>query len=308
MRQTINNSHVEGYVFSHTLQARVSRKGVPFIMGDLNVATDDSATNVVSVHFSYVTETYKSGNPNQTYAFLMEVIDGKVPTYETSGTGATKVRIDGDVEVNDFVTRDGEMASPKRLGGRFVHTMVNAIGEHPATFDADMLIAGTSEKEFEGEDPYLTLRGYFFDFRGGLLPVELNVKSKNGIAYFEGQDISNSNPLFTHIKGEVVSSTIETRHEEESAFGDPIINVTTRNVRSWDVIWASAEPYEFGEDGVLTKEELKTKLAEREEYLAKVRQDHEEYQARRNGGQNFKAAAKPAPAASVDDDDDDFPF
>lgn len=305
MRQTINNSHVEGYVFSHTLQARVSKKGVPFIMGDLNVATNDKATNVVPVHFTYVTETFKSGNANPTYALLMELIDGKVPTYETNGINATKVRIDGDVEVNDFVTRDGEMASPKRLSGRFVHTMANSIGEHPATFDADMLIAGTSEKEFEGEEPYLALRGYFFGYRGDLIPIELNVKSKGGIAYFEGQDISNANPLFTHIKGEVVSATIETRTEEESAFGDPVVNVTTRNVRSWDVIWASAEPYEFGEEGVLTKDELKTKLAEREEYLAKVRQDHDEYQARRNGGQSFKAVA---PVTSANDDDDDFPF
>lgn len=308
MRSNLNNSvHVEGYVFSHTLRNRVSRKGVPFIMGGLDIATDDQGSNVVPVHFSYVTKTYaKSGKPNQTYALLDALIADSSRTFEACGKDAMKVRVDGDVEVNDFVTREGEMASPKRIRGSFVHQMTNSIAENPATFDVDMLIAAATEREVEDGDDYMNLRGYVFNFRGDLLPVDFNIRSKGGMLYFGNQDISNSNPLFTHVKGNIVSATIETRKEEESAFGEPIVNVTTRNVRTWDVTWAAAEPYEFGDGGDLSKDELKQKLVEREEHLAQVKKEHDEYQASRDGGQFF--ASKPAATEAVSDDDDDDEF
>ena len=70
----------------------------------------------------YVTPVFsKSGKPNTTYSFLEQIIDEN-NTYEMKGTEATKIRITGDVECNDFVTREGEMASPKRIRGGFAHS------------------------------------------------------------------------------------------------------------------------------------------------------------------------------------------
>lgn len=312
----INNTHVEGYVFSHTLQKRVSKKGVTYIAGDINVATVDDFTNVVPVHFTYVTETFKSGKPNPTFELLTEIIEsGSVKTAENCGKDALKVRIDGDVEVNDFVTREGEMASPKRVHGSFAHAMTNEIAEHPATFDVDMLIANVAEREFEN-DSYVTLRGYVFNFRGEALPVEFNVRSEGGMNYFLDQEVSNKNPMFTHIKGEIVSQAIVNETVEESAFGESIVRKSIRNLRTWDVTWAAVEPYEWDDDSTMTKKEFKQKLDEREEHLAEVKRNHDEYQASRNGGQNF-AAAKKSPKVEQkveiasddeDDDDDEFPF
>lgn len=308
----INNTHVEGYVFSHTLQKRVSKKGVTYIAGDINVATVDDFTNVVPVHFTYVTETFKSGKPNPTFELLTELIDsGVTKTAENCGKDALKVRIDGDVEVNDFVTRDGEMASPKRVRGSFAHAMTNDIAEHPATFDVDMLIANVAEREFEN-DSYVTLRGYVFNFRGDALPVEFNVRSEGGMNYFLDQEVSNKNPMFTHIKGEIVSQAIVNETVEESAFGESIVRKSIRNLRTWDVTWAAVEPYEWDDDSTMTKKEFKQKLDEREEHLAEVKKNHDDYMASRDGGQNFatKTAVKQPVAVVEDDEDDDdeFPF
>lgn len=307
MKQTTNAVHVEGYVFSHALQNRVSKKGVPFIMGDLNIATNDDFTNVVPVHFTYVTETFaKSGKPNPTYDLLMSIIDaGGSNTAEACGQSALKVRIDGDIEVNDFVTRDGEMASPKRIRGSFVHAMTGSIAEHPATFDADMVIGQVVERENEDSNDYATLHGYVFNFRGDALPVDLNVRSQTGIDYFLDQEVSNKNPLFTHLRGEIVSQSIVHETTEESAFGDPIVHKVTRNLRTWDVTWASTEPYEFGEEGVLTAKELKQKVDDREEHLAEVKKNHDDYMAARDGGQNFLAPKTTSKSVVVDDFDDD---
>lgn len=315
-----NAAHVEGYVFStDRLAQRVSKKtGTPFINGTVNIATDDKGTNVVPVFFRYVTETFqKSGKPNPAWEILSALIDHEgSDTFEVASTSALKVRIDGSVATNDFVSRDGEVVSPKRVEGQFMHIMTNAISDNPATFDIDMLIANAAEREVEDGDDFVNLRGYVFNYRGDVLPVDVNVRSKGGMDYFIDQDISNKNPLLTHIKGSIVSQAITKETTEESAFGDPVVHKVVRNVRSWDVTWAAVEPYEWDDESTITKKEFKQKLDEREERMAEVKRNHDEYQANRNGGQNFaavKESPKTAPKTEVktdtdDDDDEAWPF
>lgn len=313
MQKTVNNVNVNGYVFSHTLQNRVSKKnGTPFIMGDINIATDEDATNVVTVHFSYVTETFgKSGKPNPTYPILQELIDNDGPTYEHCGKQAMKLRVAGNIENNDFVTRDGEIASPKRIGGSFVHKM-NDMTNAGATFDVDMLIAGVTEREVEDGDDYANLRGYVFNYRGDAVAVDFNIRSQGGIDYFVGAEVSNSSPMFTHINGEIVSQALVNHVELESAFGEPLVREVVRNIRSWDVTWAAVEPYEFGDESVLTKKELKQKIEDRNTHLAEVKKNHDEYMANREGGHSFaspsKSAVKVSEPAANNDDDDEFDF
>ena len=78
-----NKTHIEGYVYQHTLEKKVSgpnsnNPGTEFISGNLDVLTDNAGVNVVTVHFSYVTATTKGGKTNSTYTALSDIIDGKV--------------------------------------------------------------------------------------------------------------------------------------------------------------------------------------------------------------------------------------
>ena len=301
-----NNAHVEGYIFSHSLQARVTGEqsknpGTPFIQGILNVATDDKGMNVVPVSFTYVTEYYsRSGKENATYKVLQQIINGQQNTYEQVGNSALKVRIDGDVEINDFLGRDGNMVAAKRVRGSFCH-IVNDVN-FGATFETDMLIADASMQDVEDGEDYMNVRGYAFNFRGDLLPVTYTIDNPDGIKYFENCDISNNNPLLTRVWGNIVSTTIETKNEVESAFGGPQVNITTRTLRSWKIDGCAAEPYEFDDESTLTRDELKQKLAEREERVAAEKKRAEDYQASRNSGGNaFAAPASKAADTSTSD-------
>jgi hypothetical protein len=313
LKNFVNKANVQGYVFSHNLAARISKKGVPYIGGTVQIATDDEAMNVVPVSFIYVTETFaKSGKPNDTYATLKEIIEGDT-TFETAGTNAPRVRIDGRVGVNDFVSRDGEMVSAKRIEGSFAHFMSPAekLNDRPATFDMDMLISGcgTRESNVTGNE-YADLSGYVFNFRGDLIPVTVQITNEAGVNYFVDQDISNKNPMLTRVWGNIKSDQIQIASETESAWGGPSEEYTTRTIRSWDVVGSSAEPMEFDDDSTITKKELKAALAAREERLAEVKRNHEEYLASRSNASAFAAAPKndvPFDNAS-DDDDDDFDF
>ena len=279
MKNNFENSvDVRGWVFNHTLAKKVSKKGVEYIGGSINVATDVDAINVVPVNFMYVVPTFKNGKPNTTYSFLEQIINEN-NTYEMNGASATKIRIDGDIECNDFVTREGEMASPKRVRGSFAHPETGDIATVGcAKFKADILIEGYREVEVENGDNYGQIRGYVFNFKNDFLPVDLTIRTKPGMGYFEKADISVSEPMLTKVWGNIVCTTIENRTETENAFGAPTVNVTTRTLRAWDIEGASVEPMEFGDEDYMTAADVTKGKADREQHLAEVRANHDEYQ------------------------------
>lgn len=319
-----NDIHVEGYIFNFGNDERRQLKecisgpnaahpGTEYIRGELNVATDDEASNVVTIWFQYVPKVWpaKNGKPereNQTYTELARLIN-TAKTFESDGMAATKVRVDGNLDVNDFYTREGELASPKRIRGSFVHVLNGPISPNPATFDIECILSQAINKEVDDGDDYLTLKGYTFDFRNSVLPFDVNVRIPAAITYFENQEISNSNPLVTNIKGNIVSAIVKQKEEVESAFGDPVVNVTTRSVRTWDVTWAAKEPMEWDDESSITKAELKKVLQEREDMLAAEKKRQDEWKA--SQGSSFTATTAPKVKAVVEDDDDDnddFPF
>ena len=317
-----NAVEVQGYIFNFGNSEREMLKecisgpnathpGTQYIRGTLNVATDDEASNVVTIWFQYVPKVWpaKNGKPereNPTYTELARLID-TAKTFESDGVAATKVRISGNLDVNDFYTREGELASPKRIRGSFVHVLNGPISPNPATFDIECILSNAITKEVDGGEDYLTLKGYTFDFRNAILPFDVNVRIPAAITYFENQDISNANPLVTNIKGNIVSAIVKQEEEVESAFGDPVVNVTTRSVRTWDVTWAAKEPMEWDDESSITKAELKKVLQEREDMLAAEKKRQDEWKA--SQGSSFSVAAPKAKAQPVvEEDEDDFPF
>ena len=131
MKKTmINQTHLEGILYEHSLEAKVSgdtskNPGTPFISGSISIATDDAMTNIVPVHFTYVTANFGSGKPNDTYTTLNNIINGTFGTYMKDGADkAVKLRVDSALGLNEFFTdRNGkeELVSAKRNEGGFVH-------------------------------------------------------------------------------------------------------------------------------------------------------------------------------------------
>ena len=281
----INNVHVEGYVFNHTLQQRVAqRTGITYISGEINVATDAKGMNVVPVRFIYVTEKYsqsKQDNPN--YGILMQIMNEN-RTFETVGTNAFKVRIDGSIYVDDFFTAAGQLASPKRIQGSFVHFMNDGqeIAAQPTKFDTEMLIESVEYKDNDNGD-YLDVKGYVFNFRGEILPVSFSARSKQAIKYFQAQEY----PMLTKVWGKIDSTTIERRVEVESAFGDPTVNVTTQTLRYWEITGASPTPMEYPSEGILTEDEVTAKLVERNNKLNDLMARWESNKAAKSSGVPF---------------------
>ena len=306
MKKTmINQTHIEGVLYEHNLEAKVSceaskNPGTPFIAGTISIATDDAMTNIVPIHFSYVTATFGSGKPNDTYTTLSNIVNGTFGTYMKDGSDkAVKLRVDSALGLNEFYTeRNGkeELVSAKRNEGGFVHK-VDALDEDEKvrnTFKADMVITCVTHVDSDDEKGLpekCIVKGAIFDFRKSLMPVEFSATNPNAMRYFEGLEASQKNPVFTCVWGRQVSETIVKQIRTESAFGEDEVREVKNTRRDFVITGASKEPYVWDDESSITATELNEAIQKREIDLAAMKKRQDEYRASKSAP---KAAAPAA--------------
>lgn len=306
MRKVINTVHLEGLLYQHQLVLKTSGEksknpGTQFISGTIDVATDDALTNIVSVHYTYVTAKTNAGAENRTFTTLQNIINGTIGSVMEHGADkAAKLRIDTSIGLNEFYsTRTGteELVSVKRNEGGFVHTtqVIANKEELRNTFKADMIIV--KAKRFDANEEnnrpeYMTLSGYVFDFRNALLPVDFTVYKPQGMDYFADLEPSEKTPVFTQVWGHQASRVIVNRREIEAAFGEPIVEESTSTQREF-IVDTAINPYAWDDEGSITAVEYKEALQNRNLYLAGVKQRQDEYNAER-ASSNAQTATPPS--------------
>lgn len=311
MKTITNTTHIEGILYEHDLTAKESgpnskNPGTPFISGTISIATDDNVTNIVQVHFTYVTATTARGSANATYNTLRNIIDGAIGTYMKDGAEkAALIRVDSAIGLNEFYSdRNGkeELVSTKRNEGGFVHIINNpaelVAEDQRNTFKCDMIITNVSHIDANEErnlPEKVIVRGAIFDFRKALLPVEFSATSEGAMAYYEGLGASNSEPVFTKVWGRQISEVIKRVEREESAFGDDSVREVQSTRKDFVITGGAKEPYPWDDENFITAAELNQAMTERQTYLATIKQRQDEYKASRQsniatpaaGGFNF---------------------
>ena len=305
MKKVMENvTHIEGILYEHNLESKVSgpnskTPGTPFISGTISIATDDALTNIVQVHFTYVTPTTSKGSANATYTLLQNIIDGLVGTYMKDGADkAAKLRVDSAIGLNEFYSdRNGksELVSTKRNEGGFVH-LTNTLAEDEKvrnTFKCDMVITGVTHIDGDEEKKLpekVIVKGAIFDFRKALLPVEFSATNPGAMAYYEGLGASSSEPVFTKVWGRQVSETIVREIREESAFGEDNVREVQTTRKDFVITGGAKDPYPWDDEEFLTAKELTDAMTQRQTYLATIKQRQDEYKAAKNA-----SIAAPAP-------------
>ena len=303
MMKVRNKTRIDGRLYQHSLELKESgpnskTPGTKFITGNVEIATDNDITNIVTVHYTYVTATTSTGKSNATFNVLKDIIDGKLGSVMANGAdNAAVITIDSAIGLNEFFSdRNGkeELVSAKRNEGGFA-VVKSAADEDETkrnTFDVDMIITGTRMIEADPEKDLpekMILRGAIFDFRNSLLPIELSVVNPRAISYFESLEITQRNPVFTRLQGRQVSEVVTREVVEESAFGDPVVKKFASTRKDWVVTWAASEPYAWDDESTITAAELTKAMSDRETYLATLKQRQDEYKASKN-----QPAAAPA--------------
>lgn len=309
MRKNLNSVKICGRIHSfgengrNMLEKKVSGErsknpGTEFISGIINVATDEAGLNVVPVRFTYVTGTYgSSGKVNNNFATLAHIIENGKTWVDAGKDGATKVQIDGSLDLNEFYVNENgadRLVSAKINSGSFI-SIVNELPEEAerATFKTDMLITRVNHVEADEEkhidEDYAVLGGAIFDFRNAIKPLEFIVRNPQGMSYFEGLGVEDE-PVYTKVWGRINCSTSKNTVTEESAFGEASVRTFEKKVREWIVTGCSQSGYAYGDEEVLTAEDIQKAMQDREIYLADIKKRAEEFKA-------GSAAPAPAPAA-----------
>ena len=295
MKRTINQTHIEGLLYQHNLELKTTGEksknpGTQYIAGTIDIATDNALTNIVSVHFTYVTAVTSTGKTNDTYHTLKNIIDKVYGTVMADGADkATKLRVDSAIGLNEFFTeRDGkeELVSAKRNEGGFIHVVanndLNPDENARNTFKCDMIITGYTYKEGNEERNIPekgVIKGCIFNFRNEMLPVEFSAINPNAMSYFEDLEASQSNPIFTQVWGRQISETVVNKKVTESAFGEASVTETRFNRKDFIITGAAKEPYVWDDESSITATEFKEIIAKREVALAAMKQQREEYKA-----------------------------
>lgn len=294
MKNTMKNTtHIEGLLYQHALTLKTSGEnsknpGTQFINGTIDIATDDAMINIVTIHFTYVTAKTKSGSDNATFNTLQNIINGTYGNVTEHGVDkATKLRIDSAIGLNEFFSnRNGteELVSVKRNEGGFVHVVQTLAADEATrnTFECDMIITGAKRIEADEErnsPERVIVKGFVFDFRKALLPVEFTALTSGAMDYFEGLEASQKDPVFTKVWGRQVSQITMVKTVEESAFGGQKVTETPRANRDFVITGASVDPYVWDDEGTITKKEFEKCLADRELALADIKKRQDDYNA-----------------------------
>ena len=308
MRKNVNMENIEGRVYEHDLTLKTVQNqqsenyGKEFINGSVSVATDEAGLNVLTVHYTYVTETTKQGKQNATYANLKKIMEGK--TWVNDGKDAAmKVRLTPSAALNDFYPQGGDqLVSQQRNEGGFVSILTDLSPEGPGRqkFTFDTVITGVTLVEADSErniaNDYAKITCAIFNFRNDILPFTLIARSNGAIDYFMNLNASPNEPVYTQVWGEIVSTTVRIEKTVESAFGEPAVEISERSQREWVVTGAKPEPYLFGEDDTITAEDLSKAIANRNVYLEEVKTRAKEYYGSRG---NAVTATKSVGATST---------
>lgn len=299
MQKIVNEVHGEGYLYEHKLEKKFSEKNkTEFISGKITIATDENCTNTVDFHFIYVTPVYsKSGKPNPNYKLLENIVNSGADKTVMGGgkDNALKLRVDGQIGVNDFVGADKEIVTQVRNEVSFVNmaTNLNENAGKRSSFKTDMLITGAFRKEADEEkntQEHLVIKGATFnDFTKALIPVSYSVYNPAAMTYFENLEPSSSTPVFTRVWGQICSQEFVSTIETKSAFGESLIEERKSTRKEYVVTGAASDCHEWDSEETILASEVKAAMSNRELHLAEVKKNYEEYQASKG-----VTSAKPA--------------
>lgn len=302
-----NSVNLMGILYEHNLTLKESganskNPGTKFISGTIGIATDDAITNIVQVHFTYVTATNAKGIANATFSILKDIIDGVLLTYMDDPDKAVRLIVNSAIGLNEFYSnRSGteELVSVKRNEGGFVHIVkpIEWVDDEIQRnkFKCDMVITKVTHVDANEErniPEKVIVKGAIFDFRKSLLPAEFTATDPGAMSYFEGLDASNANPVFTAVWGRQISEVVKHEIRTESAFGEDDVREVQSTRKEYLITGGSKEPYAWDDSATLTAQELTEMMANRQTYLATLKQRQDEYQASRNSN----AAAAPRTA------------
>ena len=312
MKKTENRQILEGRLYDFdlvkkTVQNQASKHyGEEFWSGTIHIATDEAGLNVIPVHYTFVTPTFGNGKADSRFAAFERITSEKKAWIE-EGVGkehAEKIRITPAGDLNDFyLVNEDRAVSAQRNEGGFITFVKDLAPEGPSRnkFTFDMVINEVKviePEEDSGDVLRARLHGVIFNFKGDILPWDVIAYNPKAIEYFEGLNISKSEPVYTQVWGSIQSTTIEVRKEVENAWGEPAVEYSKKTRREWVIEGSRPQLYDLTEEEA---KELQDKIADRNVRLEEIKTNAIEYSKNQKGAKTQTPVTMAGPLSTVSD-------
>ena len=213
MRKNENSMNIEGKIYQFDLEEKVTGEqsknpGTHYLAGTIDVAVDDTLTNIIQVHYSYVAPTYASGKTNNNFTAMKKIMEAGKTIVTDGPEEATLIRLNPSYQTNDFYPQgqDKPVSAPRNEGGFVTLVTPDKIrpegdsGRNKFTFD--MVISTVKEVVPDEGDDYVTVEGVVFNYNNSAIyPITLTARNKAAMEYFVNLDASKSNPVYTKVWG-----------------------------------------------------------------------------------------------------------
>lgn len=252
--KNLNTINIAGTIVQHSLSEDINKDGAPVIKGNITLQVDKEGTQV-SVP-CYASETFPNGDSNPMYGLLLNIMGAE------ENNNNNYYSVFGEVDVNYFVGRDGELAKSQRVPMRLKAAKKR---EFENKFKVDYLITNIIERPEDPEKGYkreAVLHGYIVNSKNvkegstwvknpeKLVDFSVTAVNPKAIDYVLGLQASETEPYFVSTWGSFAEKTFSVT--TENAFGDAVVEDFTRTF--WRLDGMSPEPYEFGSEIHMDKE------------------------------------------------------
>ena len=225
------------------------------------------------------------GSKNKTFEVLKKIINEGKDWASCGKENAVFVKAEPSLALTEFYKDDDTLVSVKANEGGFI-SFVTSLEKNEAArniFEVDMLITNVNvvepDEEKHIDEKYAEIQGAIFNFKNDLLPVSFIVRDEAGINYFDGLGITNSEPVYTKVWGRINCLTKTETVTEKSAFGAAAVKTVKKTSKEWLIEGVLENPYDFGDEKVLTADEVNTASQNRQVHLAELKKRRDEYEA-----------------------------
>lgn len=268
--KSLNKISIEGILKEKNIEFAVDSEGVNYIKGNI-VIKNDNGEYEVNLFAKQLTSTGKENSlfkgyktVNEKYVSIAEAILNGVSEEEVE-TVATKVNVNGELSIEEYIGRDGELKTFWKLKGTFINSLKSTDTYAPkATFEVDLYttrIVPEVERGTGAETGRVIVEGFLANYNKDIKPIKL-ISSINTSAHLKNNYQTNLNgTLFGNIVNNVSDKVVKKGGADSGGFGEEMETVYHSVIKELQITGGTSQKENW------TQEELKTAKATREVYI-----------------------------------------
>lgn len=270
-----NEAVLEGVVSENNIELKeINGKDGKYkaLSGRIVIQTGENETHVAEY---FVKQLKKNGEENGIYTNVKTVLDELVTVQDIAqgkapeGATPSKVRVRGELGLNEYYGQDGKLRSFPQVRGIFLNRVKDDSTFDPkATFDVEGIVKTVKPEvktvDGEQEETGRKIVDLLIPTYTGAIPVEFISRVEDG-EYIEDNFESTST---INIYGNMINFSKKVVKKEQKGFGDAKEKVTYENTRELQITGGSV--YDEDSPKTLELDQIKELQTKRNVYLAEL--------------------------------------